>query len=59
MVAAMKNILNATAIIAAAWLVPTAVFAIDAPPLPDAPFFGWLAVPVAAVVGRKMLKKKR
>jgi hypothetical protein len=46
-------------IAAAAWLVPAAAFAIDAPPLNDSPFFGWLAVPVIGFAGHKFLKQKR
>ena len=42
----------------ALFVLPIATHAIDAPPLDDSPFFGWLAVPVVGIVGQKLLKKK-
>ncbi len=45
-------------IIAAALLVPVSAFAVPTPMEEDVPFFGWLAVPVAGVVGHTFLKKK-
>lgn len=55
----MKKRMQGLLIIAAAsWLMPVAAFAVAGPPVPDVPLFSWLAVPVAAVAGRKLLNKK-
>jgi hypothetical protein len=55
----MKRLVHASLVISVSWLMPAVAFAIEAPPPPDAPFFGWLAVPIVAVAGQKLLQKKK